>query len=120
MSAVLPATCRLHVTAPGKKPQRYDYIIPPSYARLVNFTERLWDYDSCAEAQLKIWLARHLLASECSGGAGKPRVQHPCATAMQPGTLQHAFVPTWCCKAAHICSAGWLPLSGIMLPARHA
>jgi hypothetical protein len=33
----------------------------------VNFTERLWDYDSCAEAQLKIWLARHLLASENSG-----------------------------------------------------
>lgn len=51
----------------GKKPHRYDYGLSPSYARLVNFTERLWDYDSCAEAQLKIWLARHLLASENSG-----------------------------------------------------
>lgn len=60
---MLLSTC-LHA---GKKPQRYDYIVPASYARLVNFTERLWDYDSCAEAQLKIWLARHLLASENSG-----------------------------------------------------
>lgn len=50
----------------GKKPVRYNDAITP-YARLVNHTERLWDYDSCAEAQLKIWLARHLIASENSG-----------------------------------------------------
>lgn len=53
----------------GKKPVRYNTAQLPSYARLVNFTERLWDYESCAEAQLKIWLARHLIASENSGEA---------------------------------------------------
>lgn len=31
------------------------------YARLVSHLYRLWDYDSCVEAQLKIWLAKHLL-----------------------------------------------------------
>jgi hypothetical protein len=50
----------------GKKPVRYNDAITP-YARLVNHSERLWDYDSCTEAQLKIWLARHLIASENSG-----------------------------------------------------
>lgn len=52
----------------GRNPQRYAGDMP-SYARLVNFTERLWDYGSCVEAQLKIWLARHLIASENSGKA---------------------------------------------------
>jgi len=49
-------------------PKRFASQEAPCYARLVNFvTERLWDYDSCEEAQLKIWLARHLLATENTG-----------------------------------------------------
>jgi hypothetical protein len=33
----------------------------PSFARLTSHLYRLYDYDSCVEAQLKIWLATHLL-----------------------------------------------------------
>lgn len=55
----------------GSMPKKFSSQEVPSYARLVNFvTERLWDYDSCEEAQLKIWLARHLLATENTGEAG--------------------------------------------------
>lgn len=107
-TAVLPA-CHTppapHVS-PGKKPQRYDYIVPPSYARLVNFTERLWDYDSCPEAQLKIWLARHLLASECSGGAGEAEGTTSLCQSSATWHTAACFVPIWCSKAARICSIG--------------
>lgn len=45
----------------GELPRRYNGLNTPSYARLVNHLYRLWDYDSCVESQLKIWLAKHLL-----------------------------------------------------------
>eukprot|EP00775_Hariotina_reticulata_P002693 gene2693-2993_t len=32
------------------------------YARFVSHLARLWEYNSCPEAQMKTWLARHLLA----------------------------------------------------------
>jgi hypothetical protein len=48
-------------------PKRYNMNNHPSYGRLVNYLYRLWDYDSCAEAQLKIWLAQHILARNNPG-----------------------------------------------------
>lgn len=66
--------CLLCCLAAGKMPVRYNTKLLPSYARLVNFTERVWDYESCVEAQLKIWLARHLLAKTNSGRVGIPAI----------------------------------------------
>lgn len=45
----------------GKLPRRFNANNRAPYARLVSHLYRLWDYDSCVEAQLKIWLAKHLL-----------------------------------------------------------
>lgn len=33
-----------------------------SFSRLVCHLQRVWDYESCDEAALKIWLAQHLIA----------------------------------------------------------
>jgi hypothetical protein len=54
----------------GEMPKRYNSNNRPSYARLVNHLYRLWDYDSCVESQLKIWLARHLLDRNNQGRDG--------------------------------------------------
>jgi len=39
------------------------------YSRLVSQLYRIWDYEMCEEAQLKVWLAHHLLARENKGEA---------------------------------------------------
>lgn len=51
----------------GELPKRYNANNRPSYGRLINHLYRVWDYDSCVEAQLKIWLARHLLGRNNPG-----------------------------------------------------
>ena len=68
LTAVAASAAACFVCGPERMPVRYNVKHMPTYARLVNFTERIWDYSSCVESQLKIWLARHLLAKENSGG----------------------------------------------------
>lgn len=66
----------------GQLPTRFNANNKAPYARLVSHLHRLWDYDSCVEAQLKVWLAKHLLAKnnpEChmwSASASKTAVYH--------------------------------------------
>jgi hypothetical protein len=48
-------------------PRKYDPQEPTTYSRLVTYLQRLWDYEACDEAALKIWLAHHLLARENTG-----------------------------------------------------
>jgi hypothetical protein len=51
----------------GYMPRKFDAQEPASYGRLVNHLQRLWQYEACDEAVLKVWLAHHLLARENTG-----------------------------------------------------
>lgn len=51
----------------GATARRFDVSKPAPYSRLVSHLHRVWDYKSCPEAQLKVWLAYHLLAKENTG-----------------------------------------------------
>jgi hypothetical protein len=46
----------------GGMSSRWPQHQPAPYFRLVMHLDRLWDYCTCPEAQLKTWLARHLIA----------------------------------------------------------
>lgn len=58
----------VHLLA-GAMPAKFNVHWGASYGRLVSHLQRLWDYDSCDEARLKVWLAHHLLARENTGEA---------------------------------------------------
>lgn len=47
--------------------RKFDASKSAPYSRLVLHLQRLWDYECCEEAQLKTWLAHHLLARENTG-----------------------------------------------------
>lgn len=54
----------LHCTVlpAGEWPRKYSANKEPSYGRLVQHLYRVYDYDSCVEAQLKVWLAKFVLS----------------------------------------------------------
>jgi hypothetical protein len=65
------------------------------FACLFAHLQRLWDYSSCVEAQLKIWLAHYLLAAANPGGC----------TCSCPTTFSHITF-------AQITMVSWFGLSG--------
>jgi hypothetical protein len=68
--ATWPLRCSLLLLPhTGQLPRRYPAAAPAPYARVVSQLQRLWEYGDSVEAQLKVWLARHLLA-RANPGAG--------------------------------------------------
>jgi hypothetical protein len=53
--------------AAGGMSARWPNHQPAPYYRLIMHIDRLWDYCSCPEAQLKTWLAKHLIAAANPG-----------------------------------------------------
>lgn len=77
----------------GDMPKRYNVNNHPSYGRLVNYLYRIWDYDSCAEAQLKIWLAQHILTRN---NPGAYTTANSCCNDTSSGACFMSCTALWC------------------------
>lgn len=69
VSACWSDTHKAVVFAAGVRGRQFDASKSAPYSRLVNHLQRLWDFEACEVAQLKVWLAHRLLARENTGVA---------------------------------------------------